>query len=135
MEGGGWFDRLQYMNMDRREGQERLLFDSASKEAGFPDEDVDEMASRLTSWVKFEQGGGGALAACQAVAIHEEVVERGPDGAEKAVHVLEKPGVCDAAAGERRCGAVQHGNASEEALPSNDQMAPQAAMRGVLGRQ
>ena len=51
-----------WMNMDRREGQERMLFKSApwgkireaverGKEAGLLDEDVDEMASRLTSWV------------------------------------------------------------------------------------
>lgn len=67
-----------------------------------------------------EQGPRGALPKGQAVAVHEEVVEQGPYSTKEVVHILEEPGVRDAAAGKRGCGAAQHSDAGEEALPPDD---------------
>ncbi|KAF2191604.1 hypothetical protein K469DRAFT_809204 [Zopfia rhizophila CBS 207.26] len=82
-----------------------------------------------------EQGLGDVLPACQAITVHEEVMERGPHGAEEVVHVLEEPGVRDAAAGKGGCRAAQHGDAGEEALLPDDPTAQEAALGGVPRRQ
>jgi hypothetical protein len=125
------------MNTDTQENQERLLFKNApwdkireavqrQKEAGFGTDDVDQMVSRLTTWVN------DALEAhcprAKAIAVHEEVVERRSYGAKEVIYILEEQSLHNAEARKGRCRAAEHCIASEKALPQDDPATQEASL-------